>query len=107
MGIDIKALVGLSLGDAKIAAEELSRLKGFSLKSLKGLISIVKWAVKRAEEIGLSRGLTGAEKKEFAAQLLLQTVPMPWYMSYIVEAILPHVIDAIVDALKDSFSKKV
>lgn len=103
--MDIKELVKSSLGEAKAAAEELSRLKGFSLKSLQGLIACVKWSVKRAEELGLIHGLKGADKKEFVIELLLQVVPLPFWLAPIARAVLPYVVDAIVDALKDKFGK--
>ena len=106
MGYNMKELVAASLADAKKAAEELSRLKGFNLKSLQGLFSCLKWAVKRAEELGLTHGLPGAEKKQFVTELVLQTVPLPWYLAPVVKMVLPGVIDAIVDALKDKFGAK-
>ena len=106
MGIDMKELVAQSLAEAKRAAEDLSRLKGFNLRSLQGLIACVKYSVKKAEELGLSEGLDGDEKKQFAAELILQVVPLPWYLAPIARAVLPSVIDAVVDALKDKFGQK-
>lgn len=103
--MNIKELVRTSLGEAKAAAEELSRLKGFNLKSLQGLIACVKWSVKRAEEIGIKQCLAGADKKELAMEIIMQTVPMPFWLAPIARAVLPHVIDAVVDALKDKFGK--
>jgi|CXWL01.1.fsa_nt_gi hypothetical protein len=103
--MDMKNLVASSIIEAKEAAENLSRLKGFNLKSLQGLIACVKWSVKRAEEIGLSQNMSADEKKEFATELIMQVVPMPWYLAPIARSILPHIIDAIVDALKDKFGK--
>jgi len=103
--MNIKHLVSLSLAEGKIAAENLSRLKGFNLSSLQGLILCVKWSVKRAEEVGLAQGLAGADKQAFAVELVLQIVPMPFWLAPIARAILPHIIDAVVDALKDKFGK--
>ncbi len=102
--MDTRALVALSLSEAEHAAQELSRLKGFNLKSLQGAIACTTWAVKRAEQVGLKEGLTGADKKEFAIELLLRAVPMPWYLQALVRMVLPPIIDAIVDALKDKFA---
>ncbi len=103
--MDIKQLVSLSLVEGKAAAENLSRLKGFNLRSLQGLISCVKWSVKRAEEVGVTEGLAGADKQAFAVELVLQVVPMPFWLAPVARAILPFVVDAIVDALKDKFGK--
>ncbi len=98
--MDIKELVRTALPEAIEAAQNLSRLKGFNLKSLTGVLSCVKWAVKRAQTI---TGLTGEEKKQFVVELVLQVVPMPFWMLPIVNAVLPIVIDVVVDALKDKF----
>ena len=103
--MDIKELVAASLAEGKAAAESLSKLKGFNLRSLQGLIACVKWSVKRAEEVGLTQGLAGADKQAFAIELVLQVVPMPFWLTHVARAILPYVVDAVVDALKDKFGK--
>lgn len=103
--MDIKELVKLSLEEGKTAASELSKLKGFNLRSLQGLIACVKWSVKRAEQVGLANGLAGADKQAFAIELVLQTVPMPFWLAPVARAVLPYIVDAVVDALKDKFGK--
>ena len=100
----IRHLAEHSLGDAKEAAEKLSRLKGFSLNSLRGLIECVKWAVKRAEETGLKEGLDGSNKKKFAIAILFSVVKLPWWVPRsLAESVASAVIDVVVDALKDKF----
>jgi hypothetical protein len=104
--MDIKQLAAQSLGEFKVLAEELSRLKGFKLNSVVGLVRIAIAAVKRAEEIGLISGLKGVEKQAFAMELLLQTVKLPWWVPQsLVRDYLPALIDVVVDALKDKFGK--
>lgn len=103
--MDIKELVKLSLSEGKTAAEELSRLKGFNLRSLQGLVACVKWSVKRAEEIGVAKGLIGTDKRAFAIELVLQVVKLPFWLEPIARAVLPWIVDAVVDALKDKFGK--
>lgn len=102
----IEELAAESIKSAKNAAEEYSRLKGWNLNSLKGLICTTKVVVKHAEEIGLREGLQGADKKKLAVELILKIVKLPWWMPQgIVREILDAAIDIIVDALKDKFKK--
>ena len=103
--MDIKELAAKSIAQVKAAAEELSRLKGFKLKSLTGLINIVKLVVKNVEEVGLAEGIKGADKQSLACELILQVVPLPGYVMYFVRPLLPILVDIIVDALKDKFGK--
>lgn len=103
--MDINELAGQSVDEVKSLAEKLSRLKGFSLGSLKGLFLITKDVVKHVEEIGLAKNLSGADKQALAIAILNRVVPMPWYLRPVVNAVLPPLIDAIVDALKDKFGK--
>ncbi len=100
--MDIKQLVDASLEDAIKAAQELGRLKGFNLKSLRGVIACVKWAVKHAQEI---QGLTGPEKNLFVVELVIKVTKLPFWLEPIARSFLPFVVDAVVDALKDKFGK--
>lgn len=104
--MEINELAAALVKQVKSAAEEYSRLKGFSLNSLQGLIATTRMVVKEVEETGLAHGLKGADKKALAIEVLLQVVKLPWWMpAALIRAILPPLIDAIVEALKDKFGK--
>ena len=103
--MDIKDLAVKLVAETEAAAKEYSRLKGFNLRSLQGLIATTRIVVKRVEDEGVASGLAGADKKALTIELLLRIVPLPWYLAPVVRAILPPLIDAIVEAMKDKFGK--
>lgn len=102
----IEEIAATLIDEVRNAAAEYSRLKGFSLNSLHGLISSTRIVVKRVEEVGLAEQLPGADKKALATELLLKIVKLPWWLpGGLIRAIVPPLIDAIVEALKDKMKK--
>lgn len=103
--MDIKELAGKLIAEVAAAAKEYSQLKGFNVSSLQGFIATTRIVVKRVEDEGVTSNLRGADKKALAIEIMLKVVPLPWYIAPIARTVLPHVIDAIVEALKDKFGK--
>lgn len=98
----LQELATLTLGEARTAAQEYSRLKGFKLDSVVGFFRTTKVIVQRVEEVGLARGLAGADKQALAIELLFQVVKLPWWVpKTLLRQYLPDIIDLVVDALKD------
>ncbi len=85
--------------------EDLSRLKGWNLKSANGALRCVPAITKEVEAIGAARKLTGAEKNDLAVEFILRFLPLPWWLpeSY-ARPLLGAIVSAIVDALKDKFA---
>ena len=98
--MDVREMAEQFLPEAVAAAQDLSRLKGFSLKSLGGAVSCVKWAVKKAQSLS---ELSNEEKQAFVVELVLRVVKLPFWLEPVARAVLPHVVDVVVDALKDKF----
>lgn len=103
--MDIRELADKSVVEVTEAASNFSRLKGFSLRSLKGAMAITVGVVKHVEEIGLRDGLAGADKQALAVELVLRVAKLPFWLEPVARAVLPYVVDAVVDALKDKFGK--
>ena len=102
--MDIKQLAAQSIEQVKVAAQQYSRLKGWNLASLKGLIRTTKVVVKHVQDIGLLHGLANADKQALAVELMMHFKPW-WVPEKWARAILPDLIDLVVDALKDKFPK--
>lgn len=101
---DINALAVQSIDDVKASAEELSKLKGWNMKSATGLIRLLPALIKRAEELGKINKLTGEQKKAFVVAIFFKLVKLPWWLPQaIVKPFLEAGIDALVDALKSRF----
>ena len=102
---DIKALAKKSIEEVRGAAQELSRVKGWNLSGLQGLIRCAPLVVKRVETIGAQEGIKGADKRDLAIEILLQLIPLPWWARMIASSILPVLIDMMVETFKDKFGK--
>ena len=100
----MKAIAVLHISKIKAIVAELSRLKGWNLKSLGGALRCIPAIVKEVEAIGKARKLTGAEKLQLAVELTLQIAPLPWWLpESFARPFLEAVINSVVDALKDRF----
>ena len=105
MGPNIKALAVQHIDGIKKAAEELSRLKGWTLGTAKGALKCIPVVIKEVERIGASSKMTGPEKQSLAVELLLKLIPLPWWLPVsFVRPLLDGIVDAVVDALKDKFA---
>lgn len=103
---DIKALSLMHISEIKKAAEELSRLKGWSLGSAKGALKCVPMIVHEVEMIGTARELTGAEKQGLAVEIILKIVPLPWWLSErYARPLLETIVDIVVEGYNRSFKK--
>lgn len=104
MSIDINALAVQSIDDVKASAEELARLKGWTLKSATGFIRLLPLLIKRAEGLGSIHKLTGAEKQAYVVAVFFKLVKLPWWLPQsIAKPFLEAGIDAVVEALKSKF----
>lgn len=100
MAQDIKALAASGIEGVRLAAEELSRLKGWNIESVKGFVSCLPVVIKHTESVGEALKLTGAEKQELAVEIILKLVPLPWWLPVVVvRPILEGAINAVVEAL--------
>lgn len=104
--MDIAKLAGELIETVKTQAEELSRLKGFKLKTIQTGIRMLPSIVKRVEKVGEVRNLTGAEKQALAVELVVALAPAPWWLpNKVYRAGLAMAVDAVVDAYKEKFDK--
>lgn len=100
MNPNIKAIAAKTVTEVRAAAESLSRVKGFNLAGLKGLVGVAPEVVKHVEAIGKQEGLVGADKKELAVELILQLVHLPaWFPEFVARWILSSAIEKAVSAL--------
>lgn len=91
--------------EVKDAAKELSRVKGFNLSGLQGLVRTVPLVIQKVESAGAVVGLSGKDKQSLAVEVLLEVVPLPVFLpKVVVRAYLPMLIDVVVDALKTKFN---
>lgn len=99
-----KELADLSIAQLKTAVEKYQTLKGFTLDSVKGALMVTIAVVKHVQGVGLAQQLAGAEKKALAMEFVGRlTAGLPWWSKMLVNAVMPVVIDLVVEALKDRF----
>lgn len=101
---DLKAIAQGVLPALKQAAEDYSRLRGFSFATVAGAVRVTRLAVKQVEAAGVNHELGAGEKKELALLLLESLAPAPWWLPKAwYRELLGRVVDAVVEALDDKF----
>jgi hypothetical protein len=102
MNISIDELAELAIKDVKADIEKLAQLKGWNIKSVKGLISCLPAIIKHVEELGKVKDLAGEQKQELACLIILKLIKLPcWLPTAIVKPVLYGAINAVVEAIKN------
>jgi hypothetical protein len=96
----IQELAASNIEEVKAAAEELSRLKGWNMKSVKGFISCLPVVIKHVEKVGEVSALNGADKNSLAVEIILKFIPLPWWLPVsIIRPLLEGAVNAVVEAI--------